>query len=292
MNRVKHILGLPFDRTATDSLGLASAYIPCLAPGEAPDLLRRCALSRPDLRDSALRKVCTYIDISYAACHRRLLDHLLQMLTEADSRGRQSLACCLAAIADHVPGAERRRIQQCFLASRYLPIRRRGYKIISRGADSLQSLVLPAWERFGDPECAWLIVKVFPVSFLIQHRKALLRVLSEGWQRARLFLRIAEVRPALLKELKAIDPISYCYVLAKIGGRLPLTEDVHIVDEHLEDDVNADTDSGLQLLLGLTAVVDCGVSVIREAGLPDQRSVHSHNRKYPKWRSAPLRIQP
>ncbi|WP_434113344.1 hypothetical protein [Methylocaldum sp. GT1TLB] len=184
----------------------------------------------------ALKKVCADIDDSFAGCHRHLLKDLLAIFSEADSRGRQSLGYCLSTIADHVPAAERRTIQEFFLTSKYIGIRKRGYKSISADTDMAQDLVQKAWDRFADPECAWVIVKAFPIEFLVLHRAELATAFSEGWQFARLYLRIAESEPNLLDELRNIDEISYCYVLAKLDRKLPLKEAVKIVDKNLGDE--------------------------------------------------------
>jgi hypothetical protein len=127
-------------------------------------------------------------------------------------------------------------IQDFFLRSKYIGVRKRGYKSISADNDVRQNLLLEGWERFCDPEAAWLIVKLFPVKFLIEHRNSLLSVFSEGWQVARLYLRIGEIEPRLLRELKALDQISYCYVLAKLGKTLSLKEAIAIVDINKRDE--------------------------------------------------------
>src|SRR6185437_9158825 len=57
----------------------------------------------------------------------------------------------------------------------------------------------------------------------------LLSCFTEGWQFSRLYLRISAVDPSLLSELKSIDEISYCYVMAKIGQTVSLGEAKRIV---------------------------------------------------------------
>jgi len=236
MNRVNYILNLSFPEGVTDSVGLAGAYCFCLTPSYVCELLRHCVVARLDLRDTALRKVCADIDDSFSACHRHLLEDLLSVFLETDSRGRQSLGYCLSTIADHVPIAERRMIQDFFLKSKYIGVRKRGYKNISADTEIPQDLVGKAWERFADPECAWVIVKAFPIEFLVLHRAALVAAFSKGWQFARLYLRIGESKPNLLDELRDIDEISYCYVLAKLGRKLALKEAVKIVDSNSGDE--------------------------------------------------------
>ncbi len=235
MNRIDHILNLSFPENVTDSIGLASAYCFCLTPSQACEFLHRCVASRSDYRDAALRKVCVDIDGSFDDCHLRLLEDLLFLFSVADSRGRQSLGYCLSMIAGRAPEAARRTIQEFFLASKYIGIRKRGYKCVAVDTVMPQELVRKAWERFKDPEWAWVIVKAFPPEFLVQHRSALVATFTEGWQFARLYLRIAEIKPRLLAELRDIDEISYCYVLAKLGKKITLKEVVKIIDSNSGD---------------------------------------------------------
>ncbi len=236
MNRIDYILNLSFTGGVTDSVGLTRAYCFCLTPSHACALLRRCVVARVDLRDTALRKVCADIDDTFGDCHRRLLEDLLSLFSETDSRGRQSLGYCLSTIADHVPKAERRTIQEFFLMSKHVSVRKRGYKCVSADTVIPLALVRKAWEQFEDPACAWIIVKAFPPKFLVQHRASLAAAFSEGWQFARLYLRIAEIKPKLLTELRDIDEISYCYVLAKLGRKIALKEAVKIIDSNSGDE--------------------------------------------------------
>jgi len=236
MNRVTDILNFTLPDGIIDSFGLESAYCACLTPAQACDLLRQCAVGRVDLRGAALRKVCNDIDTSHEDVHTHLVMDLIAEFSEVDSKGRQSLGYCLTMLAGHLPPHERRSIQEFFLSSRYIGIRRRAYKSIATDQNPLQDAVREAWRRFSDPGCAWLIVKTFPVEFLVQNRRALVSCLSEGWQLSRLYLRIAQAEPATLDELKTLDEISYCYVLAKLGKALPLQEAIDIVSRRSQDE--------------------------------------------------------
>lgn len=236
MNRIDHILNLSFPEEVIDSVGLASAYCFCLTPSQACEFLRRCVATRSGHRDAALRKVCADIDGFFGGCHLRLLEDLLSLFSVADSKDRQSLGYCLSTIVVRAPDVERRTIQEFFLSSKYVGIRKRGYKSVTADTVMPHELVQKAWERFEDPECAWVIVKTFPPEFLVQHRTALVAAFTEGWQFARLYLRIAEIKPNLLAELRDLDEISYCYVLAKLGKKIALKEVVKIIDRNSGDE--------------------------------------------------------
>jgi hypothetical protein len=235
-DKVDYILSLSLPISTVDSFGLVRAYCFCLKPSDACDLLCRSLVSRLDLRDSVLRKICADIKDSFADCHRRLLEELIYLFANADSRCRQSIGFCLSMIADVVPVKERRKIQKFFLSSKYIGIRRRGYKCISADTVLPQDLVYAAWEQFGDSECAWVIVKEFPPMFLVQNRTSLTAKFTKGWQIARLYLRIAEVKPNLLDELRRKDEISFCYVLAKLNLKLTLKQALKFIENNSGDE--------------------------------------------------------
>jgi hypothetical protein len=230
MSRIDKILELAVDQNLLDTFGLVAAFCNCLAPQQACDLLVKSQESHIMLRGPLLRKVCNDIDQSYARCHDKLVQRLLVSFSQADARGRQGFGYCLSTLSQHIPSAECRAVQRVFLQSKYIGVRKRGYKSLSVEPEVSQNLVEDAWKQFHDPDCAWLIVKTFPAAYLIQHREALSAVFSEGWQLARLYLRIGEVDQDLLSELKSIDKISYCYVLAKLGLKLSAKEAKAFVD--------------------------------------------------------------
>jgi hypothetical protein len=283
MSRVDQILELVADQTLLDSCGLVAAYCNCLTPQQACDLLVKSQQCQIALRDRLLRKVCNDIDRSYARCHEKLLQRLLASFSRVDARGRQGFGYCLGTLSQHIPSTERRAVQRVFLQSKYIGVRKRGYKSLSAEPEVPQNLVQDAWQQFHDPDCAWLIAKTFPVAYLIQYREALSADFSEGWQLARLYLRIGEVDQDLLNELKSIDKISYCYVLAKLGLKLSAKEAKTFVDSS-----SGDERFGLLVWsfgrLGLWKVlqyVQAKLPAIHEqkfAGLPEKYGIYSRQR--------------
>lgn len=235
-SRLSYILKFTLPEGVIDSFRLVSAYCSCLTAEEASELLLVSAENRLDIRDHILRKVCADIDVAFMKCHEDLLDELVARFSSADSRRRQSLGYCLSTLAIHVTPPERRRIQTTFLHSKYIGIRRRAYKSIVPGSDITFEEVQAAWQSYSDPECAWLIVKTFPIDFLLTHRAELEAVLAEGWQYSRLYMRIAETNPSVLEDLKSKDEISYCYVLAKLKKPLQVDEAIQIANRSSNDD--------------------------------------------------------
>jgi hypothetical protein len=235
-SRLSYILKLTLPEGVIDSFGLVSAYCSCLTAEEAAGLLLVSAENRLDIRDYVLRKVCADIDIAFIKCHEILLDELFDRFSSANSRGRQSLGYCLSTLAIHVALPERRRIQTTFLRSKYIGIRRRAYKSIAQDPDIPFEEVQATWQLYTDSDCAWLIVKTFPIDFLLPHRTELEAALTEDWQSSRLYIRIAETNPTVLEDLKNKDEISYCYVLAKLKKPLGVNEAIKIANRTSNDD--------------------------------------------------------
>ena len=236
MTRTKYILALASNPEFASNFELVTAFCYCLTPRQACSLLVEAHSSHVALRDTVLRKVCKDIGNSYSLAHQKLVKQLLADFSRANMRERQSLGYCLSTLAEHIPSTERRTIQRVFLQSKYVSVRRRGYKSLSTEHNVPRHLVQKAWLQFQDEACAWLIVKTFPVRYLVQHREALASALSEGWQFARLYLRVGEENQKLLTELKAIDQISYCYVLAKLCLNLSTKEARSFVDSNSGDE--------------------------------------------------------
>ena len=235
MNYIDYIFNLSFPKSVgPNTFGLVKAYCFCLTPDQGCVFLHRCVTSLSNYRGLALEKVRADINNSFDDCHLRLLKDLLSLFSVANPRVRQSLGYCLSMIEGCVPEAERLTIQEFFLTSNYVGMRKRGYKCATAVGVLSQELVRKTWERFGDYECALIIVQSFPPEFLVQHRAALAVVLTGG-QLARLYLRIAEIKPKLLVELRDLDEISYCYVLAMLGKTISLNKVINIINSNLGD---------------------------------------------------------
>ncbi|MDR5906606.1 hypothetical protein [Franzmannia qiaohouensis] len=220
MSRVDKIIAHQRPDGLVDSFGIERAFCNCLTPDEAAALLNRVVTEKPEYRNAAVRKVYEDIEKGYLACHERLIEELMSAFKNGDHRLRQSLGFVLSRISEVVPSRIQQRIELFFLDSRYIGVRRRGYKISTRRNKLNEQAIMKPWREYGDYEAAWLITKFFPVSFLIENRQAIEEHFTEGWQFSRLYLRMAEVQPGILSHLKARDTISYSYVLAKLGGRL------------------------------------------------------------------------
>ncbi len=234
--RVEHLRTLATDASFVDEFGLIRAMARCLAPVDAAHLIQDEASNSSRLRDALLRKVVEDIQGKFLREHRMLVRNLVASLPTQDGRTSQVVAFALSRIAEVSPKAMRHEIHHALLGSRYIGLRRRGYKLAGRDSSPNLDAVLAAWDAFRDPEGAWLLVKILPASKLATKREDLLPFLTEGWQLSRLYLRIADQMPEVLDELKYKDGISYCYACAKLGRHVDVDAARAVVAQYAGDE--------------------------------------------------------
>ncbi|WP_036993987.1 hypothetical protein [Metapseudomonas furukawaii] len=220
----------------TDDFGLLNACVQCLQPGEAASLLSQEAESASRLRNGLLKKVAQDVRASPSLDHYELAERLIARLGKADARGRQGIGYCLSTLLPDLPAEIQRRAQLAFLRSRFVGLRRRGYKAVAADLAPQMDFLREAWATFQDAECAWLLVKLLSPQDLVVMKEEVLPLLSEGWQISRLYLRIAEVDPFAIEELNAVDGIAYSYVLAKLGRSLSIEQAQALITRYETDE--------------------------------------------------------
>ncbi|CAE6724209.1 hypothetical protein [Paraburkholderia nemoris] len=225
-----------------ETRALVNALVRCLEPAEVAALLLRSISAPAMLRAAVIRKVRSDIETGRLSDATPLIDELSGAIANGEPRRRESVAYCLLQIALACPPKQQRRIQAFLGASDYIGLRRRSYKIYDTKSVKSRALLEEAWRQNLDYEAGWLIVKTFPVEFLLAEKATLLQILTEGWQLSRFYLRISEAFPDELAELLERDPISYVYVAARLRIQLR----VKLVREVLD---SSEGDSRLGLLL-------------------------------------------
>lgn len=208
----------------TEDFGLLNACIHCLKPSEAILLLSQEAERSSKLRNGLLRKVSKDLQTSPSLDHSDLANRMIIRLGQADARGRQGVGYCLSTLLPDLPTEIQRGAQLAFLRSRFIGLRRRGYKAIAADPTPEMDYLTEAWVAFQDAECAWLLVKLLSPQDLVGMKERILPHLSEGWQISRLYLRMSTVDPSVVEELNRIDGIAYSYVLAKLGRSISIEQ--------------------------------------------------------------------
>lgn len=221
---------------AIDDFGLLNACIHCLKSNELTSLLRQEAERSSKLRNGLIKKVTQDLRASPSLEHIKLVEYLITRLEKTDARGRQGIGYCLSMLLPDLPAHVQHNVQITLLRSRFVGLRRRGYKAVAADSTPQVDFLMESWTAFQDFECAWLLTKLLTPQELITMRREILHHLHEGWQISRLYLRVAEADPTLLKELKQIDGISYSYVLAKLGHSLSTREAKYLIAKHETDE--------------------------------------------------------
>ncbi len=236
MNHIDRIIKLATNVADTTTRAIVNAYCSCLNSTDSIQLLKRSIAEGLDTRNVALRKVCKDMEAQFLKSHEYLVKYLISEFDSIDPRKRQGLSYCLNLISYSSPDKIRRLIQGYFTNTKYIAVRRRAYKSLMRENSVPKQLVLAAWQNYADKECAWLIANKFPVEYLVKHRAALSDAIKEPWRLAKLYLKIGAAHPKLLIELKNQDQISYAYVMAKLGMKIPFNAAIKIIENNLTDE--------------------------------------------------------
>lgn len=217
MDRVLYIERFANGCAPIEASAFIHAFVRCLGPEESVELLQRSLVGDTTIRRAALRKVRSSIENGSIIDPSGLLASLQQQVTNGEPRHRSSCAYCLLEVARVCDDRIRCNIQSLLGSSKYVGLRRRSYKLYDPDSPDSRTLLEHAWRAFHDREAAWLIAKTFPLEFLLENKQALVDTCTEGWQLSKVYLRLAESEPAVVDDLLKRDPVSYLYVMAKLG---------------------------------------------------------------------------
>lgn len=215
---------------------LLSGLIACLSPESTCLLLLRNYTENWDLRRVVTRKVCSDIQNSFMMCHDQLIEGVELQSGELKYTGQQRGAYCLAEIAKVAPEDEKSKIIKFLLGSKYISVRRKGYKQLTRiYKPEYEETLLNAWNQFHDLEGALLVVKEFPLELVIIHKQTLKKVLIKPQHFARLYIRLGETSSDWHQELRKEDGITYSYVMTKLGLIIADEEAIELIKENIFD---------------------------------------------------------
>lgn len=235
MDRVSHIEDLSNDKDQIEAGSFVNALMRCLSFDESVQALRRSLEGSTAMRAAALRKVCSDIQHGGANC-ATLIAELQEKILHGTPRRREGYAYCLLEVARASNRNTQNEVQAFLSCSRYVGLRRRGYKLYDPECAQSRKLLEEAWEEFHDGEAAWLIVKRHPSAVLLQEKNNLVNALTEGWQLSRLYLKLAEIDAAHVNDLLELDPISYVYVQVKLKRSVPDDQLNGILSDHIGDE--------------------------------------------------------
>lgn len=235
MDRVSKIEELSNDKGQIEAGSFVNALIRCLSFDESVEALRRSLEGSTAMRAAALRKICSDIQHGGANC-ATLISELQEKILHGAPRRRGGYAYCLLEVARASSRNVQNEVQAFLSCSRYVGLRRRGYKLYDPECVQSRELLEQAWKKFHDREAAWLIVKGHPSAALLQDKNNLVNALTEGWQLSRLYLKLAEIDVTHIDDLLELDPISYVYVQVKLKRSVPDDQLNGILSDHIGDE--------------------------------------------------------
>ena len=237
MNRIEYINQRLASNNFYDSdYIIISSLIYSLTPDEACSYLDLTFEQNHRIRRYVLKKNSSDISKSYTTTHKKLITTLIKKLEEKKFSRKESCAFSLDFLIDSLPTKSSRKIIESFLASKSSRNRNRAFKrLISNWDKKYFELIKQVWYLFHDSDCLKIILNHFPIKFLLENYKNILQH-TQPYQASKLFIKIGRTNPELLDELKEIDEISFCYVLAKFGKKVPKNEANTILYNNYKDE--------------------------------------------------------
>lgn len=215
---------------------LYAAFVACLTPQEACQVLDLDLSQEPPKRRAALRKIGRDVEKDAEECHLGLLTNLMTGI-ERQARMRQTYGFYLEYLMAFAPSYLQEQITDFFLSSKYISVRKRGYRNLARKNDwepEDQVIVEKAWTAFHDAECAALIIDRFEVDYLSRNFEELEQNAVDYVVR-RLYMRLIPLGKAALRRLSQADEITYAYILTKQELKLSKKEAFTLYERNKAD---------------------------------------------------------
>ncbi|MBF8267778.1 MAG: hypothetical protein HW388_1286 [Dehalococcoidia bacterium] len=198
---------------------LISALVNCLDAQELAEGLERVP-GRPGVLRRAIMRALSRDSHRLAAVQGHVLGSLLEQFQQSDYRTARASAYVLCEVASlDIPPNNRRRILSTLLDSRFTQVRASVYKVVRQSPDdpALIPVIESVWRRFGDTQCASLIVDKMPLEFLLAEFDKLDSALVGFLPKARLYIRVAEKDPSVVERLQRDDEVAWTYIKVKLG---------------------------------------------------------------------------
>lgn len=239
VDRIEFINQLEEKEIFWEPNALIASLIYALTPVEACKILNLEFEQDPSFRRKIIKKITQDMDLEVKEYHNELIDQLILGFERLPYNKKQSSAYCLEILYEFLPKNKKEEVMNFFLSSKYIGVRRRGYKIIESNWNPKYKILLEKnWNEFKDPACARLIVARFPSSFIVENLDELEGILinSHRIHIARLYIRIGENNRSILNRLEKIDGITYAYVLAKLRFRMTEAKALELFEANRQDD--------------------------------------------------------
>jgi hypothetical protein len=238
MNKIDFLKDFASKTTSWERRTLLTALVSCLTSDITAQMLDPLLFNDPILRSAILSKVKR--DIETGGCqpyHIALAENLISLFPSLPASKKQTCGYFLSFLYSSLPSDAQRQIVKFFIMSRYVTVRNRGYKILSRNWNiEYETAIRKSWKKYHDFYCATLIVNNFPDTFLVEHFSDLEELLTGEAGYARLCIRACNLNPSLLQHNEKRDGITFAYVTLKLGKTLTRQQSFAIFNEFKFDD--------------------------------------------------------
>jgi len=219
---------------APDTDGIQNSLVLTLSPIETCRFLEMELAGDFILRRYLIRKIVSDLQKTFEFCHRQLVEKLIVSLD--DKTIRERAAYPLSELCSYLPNEFRTEIITLFLGSKYKSIRNRGYKqLLAEWDGKYKSKIVKNWADYKDYYAARLMIENLSEKELSLFKSSLVESVLP-WQLSRLYMKLAAKKASLLKELKKIDPISYAYVMVKLGNKISQAEGEVLLSKNYKDE--------------------------------------------------------
>ncbi|MBP7498068.1 MAG: hypothetical protein KA792_10435 [Bacteroidales bacterium] len=213
---------------------IINSLIYALTPDEACKYLDLTFKQNHYIRLNLLKKISKDIAKSYTSEHKKLIASLIKKLNEKNFRKKECCSCALDKLRSNLPSRVKVRILKIFLESKSRYIRSLAFRQLKYNWNNkYYQIIEQLWHSFHDNYCLRIILDHFPITFLLDNYKTILQH-TLHYQQPKLFIKVGKINPELLTDLKEIDEISYCYVMAKLGMRISDIEAKEILDNNYQ----------------------------------------------------------
>lgn len=237
MNRVAYITHFVDVGFSPERRSLFNAFVSSLSPTEACSALDLNFEQESPRRQAILRKIARDMQTEFGECHYSLIYNLICGCERLPYNKKRACIYCLSYLYHCLPESTQDQLLRFFLDSRYVAIRRTGYKKLRKSWNSsCETLAEDTFRVHQDQECAQLIIDYFSTEYLKENLAVLQEKVVRSPYLARLYLRVAEVVPSILERLFELDKITFAYVCAKLGRSFEHEQALAIFEQNKYDD--------------------------------------------------------
>jgi hypothetical protein len=199
---------------------LIPALVSCLSIEETIQALEGSQIEDQYIRRAILNKINKDILIGkYQSYYIKLINKLISSFSSLPSNKKQTFGYILNTLYYLSPPETQQKIINFFLTSKYIHLRNRAYKILSKKwAREYKLKIIKLWKKHHDYYCAILILQHIENGVILKNFNSLEKILRGKQGYPNLYIKLGSENPNIIKNLKEQDGITYTYVTYKLGS--------------------------------------------------------------------------